>query len=277
MELVLARIAGTRGDVERCSALVERSLRQARRSGNALHVHEAHWAIGRAALASDRLDEAVAELGACTAWVASIGMLEVELAPEPDLIEALVRLGRSDEAEAALGRWVARGAELATAWATPLVATSRALLAGVEEYEALFDDALTLHARSFDPFAQARARLLYGERLRRAGQRVAAREQLRAAHMAFETLRCHAWAARASRELRASGERLRSAASSGEELTPQEREIALQVASGKANKEVAAALFLSPKTVEFHLSRIYRKFDISSRAELVRRYAVASA
>ena len=134
----------------------------------------------------------------------------------------------------------------------------------------MFEESLELQRAVGDPYLEARTRLVYGERLRRAGRRVLAREELRAAHAIFISLRCDVWAARASRELRASGERLRSAATSGDELTPQEREIALQVAGGKANKEVAAALFLSPKTVEFHLSRVYRKLDVSSRTALSR-------
>ena len=273
MELVLARIAGARGEAETCSALVERSALQAQRSGNAINVYEAHWARGRAALATDRLDDAVSELSTCADWVTSIAMLEVELAPEPDLVEALVRLGRTDGAMAVLERWLERGADRATAWAPPLIATCRALLADDDRLETLFHEALALHERSFDRYAEARARLFYGERLRRAGRRVMAREELRRAHALFTDLRCDVWAARASRELRASGERLRSAAASGDDLTPQEREIALQVAGGKANKEVAVALFLSPKTVEFHLSRVYRKLGVSSRTELASLFA----
>ncbi len=101
--------------------------------------------------------------------------------------------------------------------------------------------------------------------------------QLAAAVETFERLDAEAWAERGRRELRASGAKLRRSAEAGDELTPQELQIALQVAEGKANKEVAAVLFLSPKTVEFHLSRIYRKLGVSSRAELVRRLASAAA
>lgn len=103
-----------------------------------------------------------------------------------------------------------------------------------------------------------------------------ARRALTAAVESFDRLDAQAWAERGRRELRASGAKLRRSAEPGDELTPQEHQIALQVAEGKANKEVAAALFLSPKTVEFHLSRIYRKLRVSSRAELVRRFAGAA-
>src|SRR5205085_2423830 len=100
-----------------------------------------------------------------------------------------------------------------------LVATCRAMLADDDRLEELFDEAVALHEQSFDRYVEARARLFYGERLRRAGRRVLARVQLRRAHALFSDLRCDLWAARASRELRASGERLRSAAVSGDELT----------------------------------------------------------
>jgi DNA-binding CsgD family transcriptional regulator len=273
LELILARIAGARGDAATCAALLERSTAQAARSGNVFGANEARWALGRAALGGDRLDEAVAELGACTSWATSAGVLEVELAAEPDLVEALVRLGRSHEAAAVVDAWVERGAQAATPWAPPLLAACRALLADDGMFEPLFDKALELHRAVEDPYLEARTRLAYGERLRRSGRRVLAREELRSAHAIFATLQCDVWASRASRELRASGERLRSAAASGDELTPQEREIALQVASGKANKEVAASLFLSPKTVEFHLSRVYRKLSVSSRTELAALFA----
>jgi DNA-binding CsgD family transcriptional regulator len=112
--------------------------------------------------------------------------------------------------------------------------------------------------------------------LRRAGRRVDARVQLRSALEAFEGLEAEPWIRRTRRELRATGEKLgRRAARTGDELTAQELQVALQVAEGKTNREVGAALFLSPKTVEFHLARVYRKLEISSRAELVRRFALA--
>jgi DNA-binding CsgD family transcriptional regulator len=162
--------------------------------------------------------------------------------------------------------------------AAPLLATlaarCRGLLSGDDEFEQHFLDALALHDLIESPFAAARTRLCYGERLRRAGRRVDAREHLRAALEVFDRLGALPWAERARSELRASGETLRRRdAFEADQLTPQELQIALQVAEGKTNKEVGAALFLSHKTVEFHLSRIFRKLDLHSRAELIRRVA----
>lgn len=157
--------------------------------------------------------------------------------------------------------------------ATALAGRCRGLLAG-DDFEAHFLDALEAHRAVADPFSEARTRLCYGERLRRAGRRVDSRSQLRLAFETFERLEAEPWLRRARRELRATGEKLgRRPAVRGEELTPQELQIALQVAEGKTNRDVGAALFLSPKTVEFHLARVYRKLDISSRRELIRRFA----
>jgi DNA-binding CsgD family transcriptional regulator len=129
-------------------------------------------------------------------------------------------------------------------------------------------------ARRRARFSRARTQLLFGERLRRAGQRIRAREELRAALTTFERLGAEPWVARARAELRASGETLRRRrADVADELTPQELQIALQAAEGKTNKEIGAALFLSHKTVEFHLGRVYRKLNLTSRAGLVHRFA----
>jgi DNA-binding CsgD family transcriptional regulator len=145
---------------------------------------------------------------------------------------------------------------------------------GYDEFERHFRRSLELHPKGDDVFGRARTQLCFGERLRRAGRRVDAREQLRAALETFERLGPTPWADRARGELRATGERLRRReAHQAERLTPQELQIALQVAQGKSNREVGAALFLSHKTVEFHLGRVYRKLDIHSRAQLIRRFA----
>ena len=156
-------------------------------------------------------------------------------------------------------------------WATATLARSRALLADEGVLDDGFAEALRLCTDSVSPFERARTELVYGERLRRAGRRLDSREQLRAALDEFERLGASSWAERAREELRASGETARKRDPAlVDELTPRELEIALQVADGGTNKEVAARLFLSPKTVELHLSRVYRKLGIRSRTELAR-------
>jgi DNA-binding CsgD family transcriptional regulator len=142
------------------------------------------------------------------------------------------------------------------------------VVAGDDEFDAAFAQALELHG-SVWPFARARTELCYGERLGRAGRRVQARVQLRAALETFERLGARPWADRAHGELRTTGERLaRRDPTAAEQLTPQELQIALTVARGATNREAGTALFLSPKTIEFHLGRVYRKLGIRSRTEL---------
>jgi DNA-binding CsgD family transcriptional regulator len=193
----------------------------------------------------------------------------------PDLIEAYARAG---EREAAM-RELAKLAELAGAldrrWALAVVARLHGLLGQDDDLDEHFGAALELHEQGAgSPFERARTELLYGERLRRAKRRVEAREHLRSAVELFDGLGAAPWSEQARRELRASGESIsRRDPTAPEKLTPQELQIALQVAEGKTNRDVAAALFLSPKTVEFHLTRVYRKLNIHSRAELVRLFS----
>ena len=126
------------------------------------------------------------------------------------------------------------------------------------------------------PFERARTLLALGERLRRAKQRAEAREPLQAALDAFERLGARPWAERARTELRATGARpaARRSETAAEQLTPHELQIALLVAQGMTNREAAAALFLCPKTIEYHLGQIYRKLDVRGRAQLARLMAM---
>jgi len=204
------------------------------------------------------------------------GLREPGIVPyAPDLIEAHARTG---ERQAAM-RELAKLAELAGAldrrWALAAVARLHGLLGRDDDLDEHFGAALELHEQAAgSPFERARTELLFGERLRRAKRRVEAREHLRSAVELFDGLGAVPWSEQARRELRASGESIpRRDPTAPERLTPQELQVALQVAEGKTNRDVAAALFLSPKTVEFHLTRVYRKLNIHSRAELVRLFS----
>jgi DNA-binding CsgD family transcriptional regulator len=149
----------------------------------------------------------------------------------------------------------------------------RVLAADEDEFERVAVGALDAIDGRW-PFEEARTRLAYGERLRRAGRRVDARTQLQAALALFDELGAGTWADHARRELKASGAKLRPRdQSSHEALTPRELHVALAVASGRTNREVGATLFISPKTVELHLSRVFRKLGLRTRAELIRLYA----
>jgi DNA-binding CsgD family transcriptional regulator len=189
----------------------------------------------------------------------------------PDLIEALLRLADTEGALDLLEPYAADAERLGDPLACALAERCRALVAEASAVEGRFERALALHAPAGNPFEEARTRLAYGERLRRHGRRIDARERLHAALAVFERLGAEPWAERARSELRASGERLRRRdPAARDELTPQEVQIALVVAEGRTNREVGAQLFLSPKTVEWHLSNIYRKLGVRSRAELGR-------
>jgi DNA-binding CsgD family transcriptional regulator len=189
----------------------------------------------------------------------------------PDLIEALIRRGDTSAAEELLEPFADEAERIGQPYPRAVGLRCRALLATDDAYQQLFERALELHEVDQNVFAAARTRLTYGERLRRNGRRTDCREQLREALAVFERLEARPWAERARSELRASGERLRrSDPSTADELTPQELQIAMVVAEGKTNREVGAQLFLSPKTIEWHLGHIYRKLGVRSRAELAR-------
>ena len=188
-----------------------------------------------------------------------------------DLIEAQTRAKRRDDAERNLARLLEDAKLTGSVWEAATGARCRGLLADDVEAIDSFAEALQLHENDPDQFERARTVLCYGERLRRLRRRRDAREHLHEALETFERIGARPWAERARAELRASGERLRRRGTAAhEQLTPQELQVSLAAADGLTNKEIGARLFLSPKTVEFHLSRTYRKLDVSSRVELAR-------
>jgi DNA-binding CsgD family transcriptional regulator len=145
------------------------------------------------------------------------------------------------------------------------------MLADGDEAESLFQEALELHARETPPFEQARTQLAYGERLRRERRKMEARAQLRPALETFDGVGANLWAQRARGELNATGETARKRdASTIDDLTPQELRIAQLVAAGASNRDAAAQLFVSPKTVEYHLRKVFLKLGVSSRVVLAR-------
>jgi DNA-binding CsgD family transcriptional regulator len=192
----------------------------------------------------------------------------------PDHVEALARAGDTEGAQRALDRFARQADATQRTWALATAERGRGLLA--DDFAPYFERALELHDGDGQPFEKARTHLAYAERLRRVKQRADARPHLNAALAVFEQLGARPWAERARTELTATGGPAGTraeAASATDELTPSETKIALLVAAGQTNREVAAALFLSPKTVEHHLSSIYRKLDIRSRTQLARLYA----
>ena len=197
-------------------------------------------------------------------------MLE-PLGVAPWLVEAYVGLGRTDEARTLTRRYLEANAGNEHPYVTAMAARCRGLVGDADDADAAFADAVAAQTTLGDRAETGRTRLLWGMRLRRAGRRVAAREQLRAAAADFAAIHHAAWQDRATTELAATGERLRSRDGAADAaLTSQETRVALLVAQGLTNREVAAALFLSAKTVEHHLGAVLRKRGLRSRTELAR-------
>ncbi|TCO19738.1 regulatory LuxR family protein [Kribbella steppae] len=193
----------------------------------------------------------------------------------PDLIEAAVRSGDGDTAASALERLSERTRSSGSHLASGQLARSRALL--TDDGESLYRLAIE-HLQQDDAGVDlARAHLLYGEWLRRRRRRRDAREQLRAAQDLFDAIGLTAFAHRASVELHATSEAVRHrSGEADEELTPQEAEIARLVAEGSSNRQVAAQMFISQHTVEYHLRKVFRKVGVSSRTQLARAILVQS-
>lgn len=186
-----------------------------------------------------------------------------------ELIEAAVRSGRPQSAVEGLDRLAERTQASGSDWALGLEARSRALVTQGPVAESLYQEALHRLARAPVPPYLARAQLVYGEWLRRQNRRLDARRQLRAAHDTLSRIGAKAFAERARRELLATGETVRKrTAETLYALTAQEAQIARLAADGCTNPEIAAQLFISPRTVEYHLHKVFTKLDIRSRREL---------
>ena len=186
---------------------------------------------------------------------------------EADFVEGLLRAGRADEARAALERFERRAQSTHRAWTQAVLHRSRGLLAGSDGFAEDFLEALRWHARSPMPFERARTELCFAERLRRVRRWTEAQAYFRSALGTFEQLGAEPWALRARRALSPKGRRPRPPASHVS-LSPHESQVAALVQRGATNKEVAATLFVTEKTVEYHLSNIYGKLGIRSRAGL---------
>jgi DNA-binding CsgD family transcriptional regulator len=215
-----------------------------------------------------RYDEALA---AAQRGSEHAGLLGYALWALPELVEAAARCGRGELAAAALLRLRETTSVSRTDWGLGMEARARALVSTDAAAEDAYQEAVARLGRTRIAAHLARAHLLYGEWLRREKRRIDARAELRTALEMFTAMEAAGFAQRAERELSATGERVRRRdVRPAVELTPQEAQIARLASEGQSNPEIAAHLFISPRTVEYHLHKIYAKLDISSRAQLAR-------
>lgn len=224
-------------------------------------------------LGLNRLDAAADRLQQVREQNEAMGLRHPYLSPVPDLVEVYVRAGRPAEAARLVPEFAAVVGPGAPAIAQARLLRTRALVAGDGGYRDLFEESVRLDADGGHAFLRARTLLCYGERLRRDRERVAARAALRTAVALFDRLEATPWSHRTRVELAATGETVTSSSAGTGHLTPQELQIAVLVGEGQRNKDIAATLFLSVRTVEFHLTRVYRKLAVGTRAELAARLA----
>jgi DNA-binding NarL/FixJ family response regulator len=258
--------AGLRGREAEAAKLIDTTIEEATVGGQGTAVQYARWAQAVLLNGLGRYPEALAAAREASddtpelfvsAWAAS------------ELIEAATRSDNSELAESALERIVAATDVADNDWALGIQARARALLSEGKAAERRYREAIERLGRTQLRPELARAHLLYGEWLRRGNRRVDAREQLRIAHEMLATIGMDAFAERARQELAATGEHVRKrTVETRDELTPQERRIAELARDGLSNPEIGARLFLSPRTVEWHLRKVFSKLEIRSRREL---------
>ena len=264
-------LAALRGHEAEAAPLIEANLAEAADSRQGIAVAYAHWTAAIVANGCGRYAEALAE---ATAASEDTFTLYISMWALPELIEAAARSGNEPLAAAALERLTDFTGAGGTDFGLGLQARCRALVSGPQAAEGLYREAIDRLGRTQLRPELARAHLLYGEWLRRENRRTDARDQLRVAHDLLAEIGMTAFAERARRELLATGETVRKRSTeAARQLTAQEAHIARLVVDGHTNPEIGTQLFLSARTVEWHLRKVFAKLDISSRRELGRALA----
>jgi DNA-binding NarL/FixJ family response regulator len=263
--LVLAAFRGHEAEAFR---LTDQTIADATAEGQGTAVRYAQWTKSIVLNALGRHDEALALARLASEDTPELWLSSWALSEQ---IEAATRTGNGDEATAALARLQESTRYSDQPWAQAVEARARALVRTDDSAEAAYLEAIELLAGTRLRPDLARTRLLYGEWLRRRGRRIEARSALRSAYELFSSIGMDAFAERAHRELHATGETARKRTAvppTGEALTSQERQIALLIRDGLSNSEAATRLFLSPRTVEWHLRKVFDKLSITSRRQL---------
>jgi DNA-binding CsgD family transcriptional regulator len=266
--IVVAMLDALQGDEPETRDHVHEAIELAGFGGATLILCHAKWVLALLDLTLGRPDEATDRLLLLTAVDRPESNPLTGLWSIPDLIEAAARCGRLEEARDRLGRYTVWAHHSSSAARRSVLARCRAL-AGEGDVREQFEAALAPDA-TVSPFLLARTELLYGEWLRRERQRREARQHLRRAADLFRQVGTPPWEERAQGELRATGEKARKRdPSTLDQLTPQELQIAGLVASGMTNRQIAEQLYLSPRTIDYHLRKIFSKLGVASRTELV--------
>jgi DNA-binding CsgD family transcriptional regulator len=265
----MAAVEATWGQEQDARRHAEEALALGQRRGFWFPAIMAEWTLGLIDLVAGRPAEAANRLFAVTSPDHPDHNPIIVLEVMPDAIEAAARAGQREQAVMRLGDFRRRVGAAPTQSRAALLARCEAL-AGARDADEAFREAIAA-APAMPPLQRARTQLLYGEWLRRERRRTDARGHLRNALEMFRTIGAAPWAERAEAELRATGETARKRdVAAVEQLTPQELQIAGLVTEGLTNKEIAAQLYLSPRTVDYHLRKVFTKLGIASRTELVR-------
>ena len=259
-------LAGLRGAEAGAWPLIEAVITDSRAAGQGVGVQWSQWVSAILYNSLGRYEEALAEAQQAAGQAPELNISMWALA---ELIEAASRTGQTRLAAAALGRLAEATGTGPSDWGQGIYARCRALLSDGQDAEGSYREAVGRLSRTRLRPERARAHLLYGEWLRREGRRADAGAQLHTAHDLFAAIGMQAFAERARRELLATGETVRKrTAGTHDQLTPQEAQIARMARAGLSNQEIATELFLSARTVEWHLSKVFTKLEISSRRQL---------
>lgn len=265
----LAWLEARQGAVDACRAHAGEALDLATRLHLGFFRAWAMAALGDLALGSGDAQEALDAYLRLVELLVELGFGDVDVSPAADMVDALVRLDRAADAAPIVDDLARRAQEKGQPWSVARAARARGMVAADAEVDTWFGAALAAHARTPDVFETARTQLAYGSRLRRARRRTDARTHLRAALTTFDALGAAPWADQAVAELRATGATAHRRDVTGlDHLTPQELQVARTLAAGRTTREAAAALFLSPKTIEYHLRNVYTKLGVRTRADL---------